>query len=89
METNTQIHTPAADRGGPPFHVNIEGQVFDWDDPTITVPEIRALGSLPPELAVQLIDLQTNEQRTLGEAEIVELRPGLGFSKKVKFVRGS
>ncbi len=89
MKTKTRVKPPTAEQsGGQTFHVNIEGEVFEWDKPTITVPEIRALGDLPHDLPVQLIDLKTNEQRTLSEDEVVELRPGLGFSKKVKFVRG-
>ena len=73
---------------GPKFHVNIEGIEHDWDHDTITVAQIRALGGLPSNLPVEEIDLQTNVQRTLSENEVVQLRPGLGFAKKIKFQRG-
>ena len=77
-----------ATKAGPKFKINIEGQVYDWDDDTITVPQIRDLGGLPNNLPVLLIDLKTNEQRTLDEDEVVTLRPGLGFAKRVTFKRG-
>lgn len=89
METKTHAEPRTADQGGgPTFHVNIEGEIFAWDKPTITVTEIRGLGDLPHDVPVQVVDLKTNEQRTLAENEVIELRPGLGFSKKVRFVRG-
>ena len=34
------------------------------------------------------MDLETNEERTLPEAETVEIKPGHGFGKKIKFKRG-
>ncbi len=73
---------------GPKYHLNIEGTLYEWPEGTITVPEIRELGSLPADLPVIEIDLQTNEERTLAEDEIVELKPGKGFSKKVGWKRG-
>lgn len=73
---------------GPKFEVNIEGTIYPWDSETITVPEIRRLGSLPADLPVIEVDLKTNEERTLAEDEVVELKPGKGFAKKVRFKRG-
>lgn len=73
---------------GPKFQVNIEGQLYDWDNDTITVPEIRELGGLPQDLPVIEVDLKTNTERTLSEDEVVELKPGMGFGKKVGFKRG-
>jgi hypothetical protein len=72
----------------PKFHVDIEGTIYDWDKGTITVPELRELGSLPSDLPVLEIDLKDNTQRELHEDEVVQLRPGLGFSKKVRYQRG-
>lgn len=84
--------TPRDERGqqgkGPKFRINIEGTVFDWGEDTITAPQVRALGGLPANVAVEMIDLDTNVQRTLTETEVVDLRPGLGFAKKIKFQRG-
>ncbi len=68
--------------------LRIEGQVYDWNEETITVPQIRTLGGLPTDLPVIQIDLETNTQIQLAEDAVVELKPGLGFSKKVKWQRG-
>lgn len=81
----TQPGTPGE---GPKFYVNIEGENFEWDEDEITPSEIRSLGGLPEDKPVLLIDLTTNEQRTLDEGEVVELKPGMGFAKKIEFKRG-
>ena len=73
---------------GPKYEVNIEGGLYPWDEATITVAQIRELGSLPADLPVIEVDLTTNEERTLEEAEVVELKPGKGFGRKVSFKRG-
>jgi len=73
---------------GPKYHLDIEGTLHDWNDDTITVPQIRELGNLPTDLPVLEIDLKANSQRELAEDEVVQLRPGLGFSKKVRYQRG-
>jgi hypothetical protein len=70
------------------FEVNIEGVVHPWDEPTITVPELRSLGSLPADQPVLEVNLRDNTERTLEEDEVVELKPGHGFAKKVGFKRG-
>jgi len=72
---------------GPKYHVNIEGTVYDWNKDTISVLELRELGGLPADLLVIEID-EDNNQRTLAEDEIVQVKPGVGFSKKVKYGRG-
>lgn len=71
---------------GPKYQVDIEGKLFPWDKRTITPAEIRLLGGLPAD-PVMVIDGDNNE-RQLAEDEVVELKPGLGFSKKVRFKRG-
>lgn len=73
---------------GPKFWVNIEGKTYPWEEDEITPADIRKLGGLPGDQPVLLIDLKTNEQRTLPEDEVVVLKPGLGFAKKIKFQRG-
>jgi hypothetical protein len=78
---------PAAARGLR-YLINIEGSEHPWDKETITVPEIRQLGNLPTTDPVIEVDLQDNTERTLAENEIVEVKPGKGFGKKVKFQRG-
>ncbi len=80
----------AAETGtGARFEVDIEGDVHLWRRPTITVPEIRALAAWAPDQGVVIVDAKTNEERDLREDEVIELKPGHGFSKKVKFRRGS
>ena len=71
-----------------PYFVNIEGEVFPWDSPTITTEEIIELGGWDPTLGAQEIDLKTNEARTLKPGEVVELKPGKGFAKKIEWRRG-
>lgn len=72
---------------GPKFFLDIEGTLKPWDKDTITTEEIIALGGWDPSLGAILID-QDNIERTLQPGEVVELKPGMGFSKKVKFKRG-
>ena len=72
---------------GPKFFVEIEGTEYPWPKETITVPEIRDLGHLPADLPVIEVDPDNNE-RTLAEGEVVTLKPGHRFGKKVKFKRG-
>src|SRR6266540_2131779 len=80
--TNKQSGKAAA---GPRYAIDIEGAIHDWDQATITVSQIRQLGGLPADQAVLMIDLKTNAERTLTEDEVIEVTPGLGFSKKVEF----
>lgn len=88
-ETKDKVGTqPAGDGEGPKYWVDIEGETYPWDDDEITVPEIIELGDLPPDKGVLLIDLRTQEQRTLDENETIELEPGMGFSQKFQFKRG-
>ncbi len=72
---------------GPKFQIDIEGTLYNWDQDTITVPQIRELGNLPVDLPVLEID-KDNNQRELEENEVVKLKPGLGFSKKIHYKRG-
>jgi hypothetical protein len=70
------------------YLINIEGTDYPWDSSTITVPQLRGLGSIPADQEVQEIDLEDNTERTLGADEVVHLQPGKGFAKKVRFQRG-
>lgn len=72
---------------GPKFQIDIEGTIHDWDHDTITTEDIARLGGWDPSMGVIEIDKENNE-RTLAAGEVVELKPGHGFSKKVKFKRG-
>lgn len=72
---------------GPKYTLDIEGELKPWDRETITTEEIIGLGGWDPSQGVILIDKDNNEC-TLQPGEVVELKPGMGFSKKVKFKRG-
>jgi hypothetical protein len=87
MEAELQEKSPAG-KSGPKYEVDIEGTKYAWDKDVISVAEIRSLGKLPQDVPVIEIDLKDNTQRTLAEDEVVQLRPGLGFSKKIKYQRG-
>jgi hypothetical protein len=73
---------------GPKYVVNVEGVDHDWPSPTITTAEIRELGGFAATDPVIEVDLKDNSERTLAEDEVVEIKPGVGFGKKIKFKRG-
>jgi hypothetical protein len=73
---------------GPKYLIDIEGADYPWDHDTITVPQIRELGSIPEDQQVQEINLEDNTERTLVEDGVVTLKPGHGFAKKIRFQRG-
>jgi len=73
---------------GPKYFVNIEGTEHPWDRGTITPADIRTLGGLPANEPVIEIDLEDNSERQLAEGEPVELKPGRGFARKIRFKRG-
>ena len=73
--------------GGPKFFLDIEGDLKPWDRDTITTEEIANLGGWNVSQGVIEIDRDNNE-RTLAPGEVVNLKPGHGFSKKVKWKRG-
>ena len=73
---------------GPKFTIDIEGTLHPFDKDTITTEEIIQLGGWDPSLGAILIDKDNNET-TLKPGEVIELKPGMGFSKKVRFKRGS
>lgn len=85
METAV-VATPAEAKG-PKFLLDIEGTIHPWDHETITMEEIISLGGWDTSLGAIVIDKDNNE-RTLRPGEIVELKPGQGFAKKVRFKRG-
>ncbi len=73
---------------GPKFFLDVEGEITPWDEDTITTEQIADVGGWDASLGVILIDLKDNTERTLQPGETVELKPGMGFSKKVRFKRG-
>ncbi len=73
---------------GPKYWLNIEGEKYPWEESTITTEQIIQLGGWGSELGAIVIDLKTNMERTLQPGEIVKIKPGQGFAKKVRFKRG-
>ncbi len=72
---------------GPKFFLDIEGTLRPWDRDTITTEQIIQLGGWDASQGAVIIDQDGNE-RTLRPGEVIEIKPGLGFSKKVHFRRG-
>lgn len=75
-------------KAGPKFFLDIEGTDIPWDEPTITTEQIIELGGWDPSLGVQQIDQKTNEAVTLATGQVVELKPGMGFAKRLRWQRG-
>ena len=72
---------------GQKFFVNIEGREYEWDQPTITVPQIRALGNLPADQPVICED-EEGRERTLAENETITLKPGHRHGRAPRYKRG-
>jgi len=68
------------------YVINIEGVEHSWNKSTITTEQIAALGGWTTEGVIE-ID-KHNVERTLAPGEIIELKPGQGFAKKVRWQRG-
>ncbi len=73
---------------GPKYFINIEGKEIPWDKGTITTEEIISLGGWDSSQGAIEINLKDNTERTLKPGEVVTIKPGLGYSKKVEFKRG-
>lgn len=70
------------------YDVNIEGQIYPWEEDTITVPQLRELAGYPADQQMIEVDLKDNTETVLSDDSVVELKPGKGFAKKVEFKRG-
>jgi hypothetical protein len=77
----------AIDAKGPQYFVDTEGTIHPWPKSTITTEEIATLGGWGASQGVIEIDADNNEI-TLKPGQVVELKPGHGFAKKVRFKRG-
>lgn len=73
---------------GPKYYLNIEDKMHSWNDNTVSTEQIIELGGWDQSIGAIVIDLKTNEERTLAPGEIIEVKPGMGFGKKVSFKRG-
>lgn len=72
---------------GPQYFVDIEGVIYPWPRNTITFEEIASLGGWDVSQGVVEVD-KDNVEHTLQPGQVVELKPGHGFSKKVHWKRG-
>ncbi len=72
---------------GPKYLLDVEGNLKPWDQDTITTEQIALLGGWDVSQGVIVIDKDNNES-TLQPGAVVEVKPGQGFSKKVRFKRG-
>lgn len=86
IQEKTKEHK-SHDAEGQKYFVNVEGTEYQWDKETITVPEIRTLGNLPPELPV-IEELHDGTERTLGDNAIIHLQPGHRYGRASKYKRG-
>jgi hypothetical protein len=87
MRTDVAADGMAQATGGK-YVVNVEGIDHDWPSPTIIAADIRILGGFAPTDPVIEVDLKDNSERTLSEDEVVDIKPGMGFGKKIEFKRG-
>lgn len=72
---------------GPKYYINIEGKEFLWQKDTITTEEIIGLGGWEVSQGVIEIDNDNNE-RTLQPGEVIPIKSGQAFSKKIRWKRG-
>lgn len=73
---------------GPKYFLDIEGKDVPWDNDTITTEEIISLGGWDPCQGALEVNLKDNTERPLEPNEVITIKPGHGFSKKVAFKRG-
>jgi hypothetical protein len=73
---------------GPTYELDLEGVIKPWHEATITVPQIRELAGWTADQQVVMVDQKTNDETPLTEDATVQLKPGMGFAKKIKFKRG-
>jgi hypothetical protein len=84
---NTGTNQGQSGQEGPHFFVDTEGTLHPWPKQTITTEEIAQLGGWSISSGVIEIDADNNEH-TLQPGQTVDIKPGQGFSKKIKFKRG-
>ena len=71
------------------YFIVIEDTQYEWNSSTITTEQIIELGGWDPSKGALLVDLKAGTERTLEPEEIIEIKPGMSFAKKVIFKRGS
>ena len=92
--SRTEDSTSECDQvgGGPvqntDFCIDTEGTQHSWDQPTITMEQIALLGGWPARSGVIEVNLEDNTERTLQPGEVVHLRAGHAFCRRVRWKRG-
>lgn len=74
-------------RTGPAFILCIENTTHLWPKSTITTEQIAALGGWDPAQGVIEVDRDQNE-RQLAPGEVITLKPGVSYGKKLRWKRG-
>lgn len=87
MEKESEVVERDTERN-PRYLINIEGDLKPWNEDTITTEQIIRLGGWDSSQGVIMIDLLDNSEVTLRPGQVIHVRSGLGFSKKISFKRG-
>ena len=74
-------------RTEPEFTLCIEDKEYCWPKRTITTEEIAELGGWGPSEGVIEVDAEQNE-RQLAPHEVITIKPGLAYGKKICWRRG-
>lgn len=69
------------------YFVNVEGVEHPWTGDTITTEQIRLLGNIPASQSV-IEEEPDGTERTLGDHEIVHVKPGHRWGRAPKYRRG-
>jgi len=85
--TQTAEAQVAVHANGPNFFVSIEGKEYPWPKDTITTEEIAETGGWPVADGVKEID-SDNIEHELRPGQVIDLKPGHGFAKKIRWKRG-
>lgn len=75
-------------RTGPANVLEIEGEQFQWPDPSITAEQIADLGGWEPAVGVLEVDPVTQKTRTLKPGEVVDLDKCKTYGKRIGWRRG-
>lgn len=89
MADAIQQNSDGADRNGPKYYVNIDGKDYSWTNATITAVDIRSMAGWSSDQSVDEVDLKTGSKTSISDSQVIDLKPGHGFAKKIEFVSGT
>lgn len=88
QESNVVDQVVDRDGGhGPKYLLDIEGKDYPWHSNMITPEDIITLAGWPTGTQVVEVD-EDQREVTLQPGQSIQVKPGHGFSKKLKFKRG-